>query len=297
MQLTLLSLDLERRTCHTRLPFRFGIATMTEAPLLFARVTMRTEDGTCTGDTAELLVPKWFSKNPETTHEEDRAALENSARRAFEVMKDGGAQTAFDHWLNAQRALVETEASDDPLVAMFGVALVEKALIDGVCRAGRMSFFDALDSDAFGLRFGEIEDRLAGWRASDLGARTQHTKLRHTVGLVDDLERAPHGADEPDDGHPTSLAADIEAYGLDCFKLKVSGDPAADIERIERIAKLTPPASTFTLDGNEQYGDPAALADVLDALEGTRPMLRPRAEHPLDRAARVAPRDLRSGNA
>lgn len=240
---------------------------MTEAPLLFARVTMEGDDGEFTGDTAELLVPKWFSKNPETSHDDDRAALEASARRAFDVMKEDAAQTAFDHWLRAQRTLVETETSDDPLVAMFGVALIEKAVIDGICRSRAQSFFEALDADTFALRFGEIDERLDGWRATELGPRAAHTKLRHTVGLVDDLERSSRSSADPDDGHPATLVADIEAYGLDCFKLKVSGDGAADIERLERIARLTPPASTFTLDGNEQYGDPSALADVLDTLE------------------------------
>lgn len=241
---------------------------MTEAPLLFASVELTTEAGDASGRSAELLVPKWFAKNPAISHDEDRAALEESAQRAFNVMQEAGARTVFEHWLDAQRALVERDDSGDPLVAMFGVALIEKALMDAVCRVQGIDVFTALQDDAFGIRFGEIESRLSGWRPSALGPRGETARLRHTVGLVDDLDDTDLTDDaDHSDGHPLTLAADIDAYGLDCFKLKVSGDSKADIARLERIAALTPKGATFTLDGNEQYPDPAALADVLDTLE------------------------------
>ena len=51
------------------------------------------------------------------------------------------------------------------------------------------------------------------------------------------------------------------------FKLKVSGQREADLDRLERIAALLPRGAQVTLDGNEQYARPTDLADVLDELE------------------------------
>lgn len=245
--------------------------------MLFVEVSVDSDAGEATGYAAELLVPKWFAKNPDTTHEADRNDLEASARAAFTHMSERGADTVFGHWYSAQQALVESAAGDDPLVAMFGVAMIEKALIDAACRASTTNFFGALRHDALGLRFGDIEPRLADWTPARLGERGQFVRVRHTVGLVDDLDETDlDGDDDRTDGHPLTLKADIEAYGLMDFKVKVSGDAEADAARLRRIASLTPDGAAFTLDGNEQYTDAAILADALDALEqegGAEPIL------------------------
>lgn len=265
MRARLLSFDLAARPCHTRLPFRFGITTMTEAPMLVATARVGTEAGEVTGCAADLLVPKWFSKDPATSHDEDRHALAGGARDAARLIAERGEGTVFDHWRAAQAELVEGRSA--PLVPMFGVALVERALIDAVCRAAGRSFTEALAADDLGLRFGELDPALDGWRAEGLGARGESVRLRHTVGLADDLEDADLGPDaDRSDGHPITLAEDIDRYGLTSFKVKVSGNRDADEARLRRIAALIPEGAEVTLDGNEQYADPGLLADALDAL-------------------------------
>ena len=58
-QIAEVSLDL--LPCRTRIPFRFGINTLTEAPLATVTVTVTAEDGaTAQGASSDLLVPKWF---------------------------------------------------------------------------------------------------------------------------------------------------------------------------------------------------------------------------------------------
>ncbi|MEM9381441.1 MAG: mandelate racemase [Planctomycetota bacterium] len=249
---------------------------MTEAPMLVAELTAEGEGGpeSIRGYAAELLVPKWFSKDPSTSVEEDRGALVEAARDAFAAVRrhaeaEGGA-TAFDLWLHAQHTCVEgpNVPAGERLVRTFGVALVERALIDAACRAAGVSFFRALRDDLFGVRMERIDSRLAGWSATDLGRRIEETRVRHTVGLVDALVPEEVPADQRgDDDHPLSLVDDVRAYGLDCFKVKVSGNALADLHRLRRIGELTPAGSQFTLDGNEQYDDPAGLADLLDDLE------------------------------
>jgi hypothetical protein len=81
---------------------------------------------------------------------------------------------------------------------------------------------------------------------------------RHTVGMADALTRAD--VREPlGDGLPESLEEDIEYYGLTYFKIKLSGDAAGDIERLDAIRSIVTASSSpdfrFTLDGNEQFAD------------------------------------------
>ena len=94
--------------------------------------------------------------------------------------------------------------------------------------------------------------------------------MRHTVGLLDDLEQ--RSGDAPEDGLPVSLVEDIHRYGLRWFKVKVGGDPDQDLERLGEIAQIldreADPGYRVTLDGNEQYSDPDQLAQVLDELSG-----------------------------
>ena len=73
---------------------------------------------------------------------------------------------------------------------------------------------------------------------------SQSVAIRHTVGLLDDLD----GAD--------GLAAEIRQAQLRYFKIKIGGDVAADLERLEQVtACLAQNAPDFraTLDANEQY--------------------------------------------
>lgn len=277
MKLRPTHLRLARRDCRTRLPFRFGIATMTSAPMLVAEVAVETGDGApAVGYAADLLVPKWFAKDPATSHDEDRAALEAAAERAFEHMRataraERGA-TVGRLWWRAQLDLVDAaDADQPPLVRMFGVALIERALIDATCRAAGVPFEEAVRSGLLGsdvLR--EVDPSLGAWDPASLGACGERIRVRHTVGLSDALDasdlEAAAGSERADD-HPVTLEEDVAAYGLGAFKVKVSGDAASDLPRLERVAALTPDGAEFTLDGNEQFERPGALADLLDELQ------------------------------
>ena len=65
VKLKVASLELFERDVRLRMPFRFGVVTLTESPQAFVRARIRTEDGReAEGAAAELLAPKWFDKNP-----------------------------------------------------------------------------------------------------------------------------------------------------------------------------------------------------------------------------------------
>ncbi|MGZ7192184.1 hypothetical protein ACXWOI_09565, partial [Streptococcus pyogenes] len=55
-----------------RLPFRFGVVTLTEAPQCFVSARIELADGTSHwGMAAELLAPKWFDKNLALSNEDN----------------------------------------------------------------------------------------------------------------------------------------------------------------------------------------------------------------------------------
>ncbi|MCB1807312.1 MAG: mandelate racemase, partial [Candidatus Competibacteraceae bacterium] len=65
VQIRVKEIDFFQRPVTLRLPFRFGIVTLTEAPQAFVRVRVENQRGqSAWGAAAEMLAPKWFDKNP-----------------------------------------------------------------------------------------------------------------------------------------------------------------------------------------------------------------------------------------
>src|SRR3977135_626409 len=95
-RLDLIAASFHERPVTLRLPFRFGIVTLTQAPQIFVRVRVRRSDGReGEGVAAELLVPKWFDKSPELSNEDNFKQLRRSAAIARRHLMAAGAQTAF----------------------------------------------------------------------------------------------------------------------------------------------------------------------------------------------------------
>jgi L-alanine-DL-glutamate epimerase-like enolase superfamily enzyme len=270
----ILSTDLHILTLHNRLPFRYGITTMTAVPHIFLRVLLEVDGREQWGIAADSLAPKWFTKDPQSSFRDEiddmLAVIRISCDYAQEV---GEQETVFDLWqavYQKQKAWAAT-TPHPPLLWGFGVSLVERALIDAFCRAEGLSFGDALRSDRLGLRLDAIHSELVGLSPAQLlpSQPLERVIVRHTIGLIDPLtddEIAP--ADRQNDGLPHSLAANIDAYGLTHFKLKIGGDVVADRARLSRIAQLLDERGidyAFTLDGNEQY---RSVADFRVLWEG-----------------------------
>ena len=263
--------------CTTRLPFRFGMNTMTWAPTLTARVELETDAGDAVGYSADLLVPKWFEKDPHKSLRQDVEGLMASAQAAGQAARSSEPETVFDLWWRTWRARVDGQPfeASDRLLRGFGVALVERALLDAACRAADTSFFEACKSDLFGLRPELVHPELAGWSLADSlpAAPSAGVALRHTIGLVDHLRSADVPEDERvGDGLPEALEEDVHAYGLSWFKLKLGGDRAVDLERTltfaELVRELVGEGARVTVDGNEQFAELGPLVDFLRELDG-----------------------------
>ena len=151
----------------TRLPFRFGKTTMTWAPILLAQVEVEDEQGTrSSGFASDLLVPRWFDKNPSKSPRDNVGDLLEAARRAVEAVTSLGSSTlpVFDLWRQTYQACFEAPEARgmEPLVRGFGVALLERALIDAACRGAGVSFFQALKQNLFGFEAAALHTELAG---------------------------------------------------------------------------------------------------------------------------------------
>ncbi|HYM33045.1 MAG TPA: enolase C-terminal domain-like protein [Candidatus Cybelea sp.] len=283
--LTVRDVALFERDVRLRMPFRFGVVTMTGAPQLFARVRIALPDGReGTGVAAEMLGAKWFDKNLALTHEQNYEQL----RLAVALARDAylGARrptTAFGLFAGNYAAQIEEGARRglNSLVASYGPALLDRAILDALCRIHGISFYEAVRRNAPGIVADDLAPDLGNFNVpaflSGLQA-AQSIYARHTVGLVDAIT----AADQPDgpqvrDGLPETLEQVVAFYGCRYFKLKVGGDVAADVERLSRIASVLDRIGGpyfASLDGNEQYADADGLLALWDAMERTPALAR-----------------------
>lgn len=280
--ITLREAEAFERPVRFRLPFHYGSVVLEAAPEIVLRVVVETADGrSAEGFSAELAAPKWFDKDPALTHadnfEQLRDATDAAARSGCEI---GEAMTParLSVAVAADHVRLRRRPTGNGLVDAFGVSLVDRAVVDALCRLEGRSLTDLLHSNAVGLDFALFAPDLVGVDAGRwLAARTplDRTAIRHTVGFDDPL-RSADVRHRPDDGWPVALSEVIAADGVRRFKIKLCGTVAADIARLTAVAGLLDnalPAYGATLDANEQFADVEALDEFYVAV-AAEPRLR-----------------------
>src|SRR5260221_7929620 len=127
---TLSSFEFFVRRTRTRFPFRYGIASMTEVPHLFVRTTVTMAGTSSFGLSAEGLPPKWFTKDPATTFEQDLPEMLQVINHAAELAAQIGRTPVsfFDLWreLYRQQSDWANARQIAPLLANLGLSLVER---------------------------------------------------------------------------------------------------------------------------------------------------------------------------
>lgn len=291
-----------------RLPFRYGIVTMTQLPLAFVRVEAEIDGAPATGLAADGLPPKWFTKVADRPIDQEAGELAVAVERALALApSQPEATTVFEWWLGWLDALDSdpalSQAAD--LVRQFAGSLVERALIDAWCRRRQTTLSVGL-ADGLGVRPDAVHPELAGVHpASWLPPRpAAQMAIRHTVGLSDPLTD-DQIVDGPGDDLPVSLASCRRRYGLTHFKVKLSGEDAVDRQRLGNLAAVLaepgPRPERITLDANEHFTDVESFRAAWERLTA-EPRLGPllalveAVEQPLNRAVALDPavgRDLR----
>jgi hypothetical protein len=260
-RLKVVEITRRERPYKLRMPFRFGVMTATHGQQAVIAVRIRLEDGReGTGYAAEALGAKWFDKNPALSDDDNHHQLRKAIELAGEAYLSAEPSTAFGLFADSYRSHLHICAAIDlnPLVASYGPALIDRAVFDALCRIHEASFYQATRSNLAGIGSHPIAPELDG---VDMGALLRALNpastihVRHTVGLLDPITRADQ-TERIGDGLPETLEEVVATYGNRYFKIKVGGDDAADLERLERIASVLDRSAEpyfLTLDGNEQY--------------------------------------------
>jgi hypothetical protein len=266
VKFTLAPFELFVLPTRTRFPFRYGIASMTDVPQVFVRVEILAGGHSQSGLAGEGLPPKWFTKNPSTAFEQDLPEMLAAIRHATATAAGIARQpvTFFDLWRELDRQQTAWAASRGmaPLLAHLGVSLVERSVLDALCRALGEPLHRVVHGAALGLNPGAIYAELGATSLGELlpGEPLGGCDVRHTVGLGDPLTAADISPEERvEDGLPQDLESSIRAYGLRYFKIKLTGKGEIDLPRLERIVALLDREAAadwrVTLDGNENFRD------------------------------------------
>ena len=269
MTIRVINFQIFLHNIQTRMPFRYGIAEMTAVPHLFLQVECEVDGQKSYGVAADNLIPKWFTKDPETSYEDDLRDMLLVIRQAGEfAIQANSAASVFDLWTwkyREQQAWA-MERGYPTLLWNFGVSLAERAMIDAYCRAKGITFPEAIAENALGIHLQDIHPELDGYSPAELlpDHPLKEILVRHTVGLSDAISEDEIPLQERlNDGLPQSLEANIRAYGLQYFKIKINGDADQDADRLCRIDTVLRACGVedyyFTLDGNEQYRSVAAF--------------------------------------
>jgi hypothetical protein len=257
------SIEFSERRVPFRTPFRFGAVTVHEAAQLFVHVTVAVEGlGRSRGASAELMVPKWFNKDPALSADDTVAQLRRSAEIARTLYLEAGRGSSFGVHAAALGRQVEACAREGipALAAAFGPAEIDKAVLDALLRAAGADFFTGMRANIAGLDARLTPDLTDADIEAFLQSRRPATSIavRHTVGMLDPVENLHEAADE----------------GIRYFKIKLCGDPEKDCARLIEIARaLGSVGYRATADANEQYARIEDLRALTDAISSS-PELR-----------------------
>lgn len=252
------SIEYSERRVPFQHPFRFGAVTVNEASQLFVHLTAQVDGKNSTGVTAELMVPKWFNKDPALSADETVDQLRRSAAIAREIYLNARPDTAFGLHAACHAAQVAecAKAGIPPLAAAFGAAEIDKAVLDALLRAAKSDFFSGMRGNIAGIDARLTPDLSGDAIASFLVHRTPSPRIavRYTVGMLDTIDSVRQAARD---------------YRY--FKLKLCGDPAKDkVRLVEIVQALGAIDYRATADANEQYQSTEDLRTLVEALRNDR---------------------------
>jgi hypothetical protein len=272
------------RDVKLRLPFRFGVVTLAELTQAVVRVTISLADGrTGRGSAAETLAPKWFDKNPALSDAQNIEQLRQAIDIAVDLYCARGRGRPFALYADTYREQLArcAELKLNALVASYGPALLDRAIIDGLGRILGLSFADMIRANVPGIAATDLTADLQGIDLSQFLAGLQggsSIEVRHTVGLLDPLTAEDHPASgRVHDRLPETLEEVARHYACRYYKLKVAGDIVADIDRLSRIAAVLDRHVgdyCVTLDGNEQYDSSEGISELWRRMAETKALGR-----------------------
>lgn len=219
----------------------------------------------------------WLDKRSKYGSEQKLKRLLDLVESAREVyLADANFESPFEFTLECLDEIyrIGRSADHEELSCGFAAALFERALIDAVCRIQNVSLFDAVRQNRLGFEPQRIFPELKNFPLEQLLPPRPLTTfhIRHTVGLADPLTKVDLASDQRiNDGEPETLEEYVARDGLRYLKVKIAGDPEADLTRLGRIWEVIAGTNqpVITLDGNESYEDIDAFSRFVDVFERT----------------------------
>lgn len=273
MRFTLKETRLGLRNSTTRIPFRYGGACLTRCPQAILEATIEAGGRIQVGHAGDCFPPGWFDKTPGLGFDRQIADMIAAAELAVAALRDAAPSDValFPAWFQAYE-IVQKDAlrrGVAPLLAGFGLSLVERSIMDALARAAGMSFGQAVRANLYAIDAGRVHPELKGLQPADwLPAEPRReVRVRHTVGLGDPLTAADLATEDrpADDDLPVTVEEYLQRTGLRDFKVKLGNQLDRDRQRLVDFARLVQshrgPDYQLTLDGNEQY----RMADDFDA--------------------------------
>ena len=159
VKLSVEEVQLYERDGSFRMPFKYGVVTLYACPQVFARTRIRLPDGKeGWGLSAEMLAPKWFDKNLALSNEDNFDQLRHSLKTATSLYRSVKPTTAFGLFQECydEQIRICGEKGDNSLVACYGPATLDRAILDGLCRLQNVSFYNAVQSNLPGIISDEL---------------------------------------------------------------------------------------------------------------------------------------------
>lgn len=265
------------REVNLRLPFRFGVITLNHCPQVFVSLHLQFTNGTrVQGCAAEMMVPKWFDKNMNLSNEDNFDQLRMSLKIARDAyLSDSKPMRAWQYFSNNYWQILNNSMQFElnHLTANYGMALIDRAIIDSICHYLQLNFFDVVRSNQLGIENSKmigVHDLIGFDYDKYFESLKFQSKIssRHTIGLLDIINKSNENDQLPVDNLPVTLMDVVKKYGHRYFKIKLSGDMGSDIERLSEISPVIENiALGVTLDGNEQYKDADSFLNFINALK------------------------------
>src|SRR5688572_9528941 len=98
MEIRIAKTELFRNQVRTRMPFKYGIATLTESPQVFVRISARIDGRDCEGISSDLIPPKWFTKDAQRPIEAEITELFAVIQNACGLAEGISTDSVFAFW-------------------------------------------------------------------------------------------------------------------------------------------------------------------------------------------------------
>ena len=277
MRVKLIDTRVGLRNSSTRLTFRYGRSCLTHCPQLTLSAQVMAESQLATGYSGDCLPPGWFDKSPDKTYPQQIQEMLDTIEFATVCFADRFQKedNFFYGWLDVLHQVQQhcRHGKLPLLLGSFAVSLVERAMVDAICRRYEVRFSDAVLDNLLGLQPAAVHRPLDGLYPRDwLPARPlSAVAIRHTVGLSDPLTSNDLCGGGVDDGYPETLEQYVQQTGVRYLKVKVANDLVTDLARLRTIAAVVEATRgqdyRVTLDGNEQYDSVSQCEALISAIQ------------------------------